>query len=317
MAVDTKQMMDVRAGKGMSMGQSSEHLRHWGQKAWVMALDTGKYDPSRTGLNFEIIRGGKIVPVQKLWSIPERIKQNLAERGVVDPNVVRVEKYENLMRKYNALKTKYECDGKRDEKLAKRLLKMETQLEKWREPRCRTVVNFLFGGNRERMHEIAFGEQKVDLENKENNVGIKRTPDIERWAKDIYNFVSGKYGEENIAAFVVHLDETTPHIHCTLLPIRNGKVAFKDIFGGRGKDDMRRYMIALHNELAAVNKPWGLVRGTSIKESGAKHRTTEQYRRELSQICTSLEDKIEVYTNVLRGLEREIAIKEKALKRSL
>lgn len=35
--------------------------------------------------------------------------------------------------------------------------------ERLDEPKYRTVVNFILGGSRERMHEIAFGSQKVDL----------------------------------------------------------------------------------------------------------------------------------------------------------
>lgn len=31
------------------------------------------------------------------------------------------------------------------------------------EPRFRTVVNFIFGGSRDRMTELAFGDHKVDL----------------------------------------------------------------------------------------------------------------------------------------------------------
>ena len=46
-----------------------------------------------------------------------------------------------------------------------------------------------------------------------------RKPEIEKWALDMYKFMSDKYGEDNIAAFIVHLDETNPHIHCTLLPV--------------------------------------------------------------------------------------------------
>ena len=60
------------------------------------------------------------------------------------------------------------------------------------EPKYRTVVNFIFGGSRERMHELAFGTQKVDFEKDADNTHIKRESDIERWAKDVYSFVSGK-----------------------------------------------------------------------------------------------------------------------------
>ena len=95
------------------------------------------------------------------------------------------------------------------------------------EPKYRTVVNFIFGGSRKRMHELAFGTQNVDFDEGANNTRIKRMSDIERWAKDVYSFVSGKYGEQNIAAFIVHLDELNPHVHCTLLPIKDGRFALE------------------------------------------------------------------------------------------
>ena len=60
----------------------------------------------------------------------------------------------------------------------------------------------------------------VDFEKGADNTRIERKRDIERWAKDVYSFVCGRYGEQNIAAFIVHLDELNPHIHCTLLPIK-------------------------------------------------------------------------------------------------
>ena len=45
-------------------------------------------------------------------------------------------------------------------------------------PKYRTVVNFIFGGNRERMLEITFGNQKVDLIQGADNSRIKRGPDM-------------------------------------------------------------------------------------------------------------------------------------------
>ena len=59
------------------------------------------------------------------------------------------------------------------------------------EPKYRTVMNFIFGGSRKRMHELAFGKQNVDFDEGANNTRIKRMSDIERWAKDVYSFVSG------------------------------------------------------------------------------------------------------------------------------
>ena len=122
------------------------------------------------------------------------------------------------------------------------------------EPRFRTVVNFIFGGSRERMTELAFGDQKVNLTHGADNSHLTRCKDIEEWAKDVYRFVADKYGEENIVAFILHLDETNPHVHCTLLPIKDGKFAYKQIFAGKDKYEFSARMKALHSEFADVNK---------------------------------------------------------------
>ena len=124
------------------------------------------------------------------------------------------------------------------------------------EPRFRTVADFIFSGSQWKMRELAFGEQKVVFkpgDNKEN-YAVKRMPEIEQWATDIYNFVAGKYGEENIVAFYVHLDETSPHIHCVLLPIKDGKFAFKEIFAGANNREYSQRTSKLHDELAMVNE---------------------------------------------------------------
>ena len=155
------------------------------------------------------------------------------------------------------------------------------------EPKYRTVVNIIFGGSRERMQELAFGNQKVDFSKDSDNSHIVRKPEIEQWAKDVYSFVSDKYGEENIAAFVVHLDELNPHVHCTLLPIKNGRFAYKEIFAGKDKFEYSERMKQLHSDFAEVNRKWGMSRGTSIAETGSKHRTPEEYRRMPSEEGTT------------------------------
>ena len=137
------------------------------------------------------------------------------------------------------------------------------------------MVNFIFGGSRERMHELAFGTQKVDFEKDADNTHIKRESDIERWAKDVYSFVSGKYGEQNIAAFIVHLDELNPHVHCTLLPIKDGRFAYKEIFAGKDKFEYSARMKQLHTDFfAEVNTRWGMSRGTSIDRKSTRQNSS-------------------------------------------
>ena len=183
------------------------------------------------------------------------------------------------------------------------------------EPKYRTVVNFIFGGSRKRMHELAFGTQNVDFDEGANNTRIKRMSDIERWAKDVYSFVSGKYGEQNIAAFIVHLDELNPHVHCTLLPIKDGRFAYKEIFAGKDKFEYSARMKQLHTDFfAEVNTRWGMSRGTSISETGARHRTTEEYRRMLSEECTTIEENISRHQKILADLQSDIRLAERRVK---
>ena len=183
------------------------------------------------------------------------------------------------------------------------------------EPRYRTVVNFIFGGSTERMRELAFGNQEVDFESKKGNEHIRRMPEIEEWAKDIYRFVADKYGEENIISFIVHCDEKNPHVHCALLPIdEEKKFAFKKIFHGQNRVDFKNYMLALHDELAKVNEKWGLTRGVSITETGARHRSTEEYRRWLANECVTLEAQMDNTRRALKDLNVELAIAQKKQK---
>lgn len=97
----------------------------------------------------------------------------------------------------------------------------------------------------------------------------------------MYAFMARKYGEENIAAFVVHLDESLPHIHCTIVPItQSGKLSYREIFAGENKYVLAQRTKQLHDELAEVNKKWGLERGDSVAVTGAQHKTYLQWLKE-------------------------------------
>lgn len=160
-------------------------------------------------------------------------------------------------------------------------------------PTRRSLANIILGGSREQMHRLAFGEQTVDLTEGADNSHIARDAKIEEWAKDVYKFIAQKYGEDNIAAFIVHLDETNPHVHCSLLPINEkNKFSWNELFGGKQKDARQKYW-NLHNELAKVNAKYGLERGEDIRHTGAKHRNTVQYQQSLRQESTQLENKVQ------------------------
>ena len=276
-----KQVFDLREGKGMSAGQSTEHLRNYS----VMDPDAkkfGYYDPTRVNLNFEVGRGGVIKPVNKHYSIVQRFKDNLRRRGIEDPN--------------------------------------EIKRKKGLEPNRNTVANIILGGSREQMHKLAFGDQQIDLAKGADNRNVIRHPEIEKWAQDMYNYVARRFGEENIIAFVVHLDEKNPHVHCTLVPVNEkNKISYHDVFG-HDKEEARKTFLSLHNEVAEINKQYGLERGTDINTTGARHRTSEEYWQWLKDRCGEMENNLQGKKEELDFLNKEYRrtdIKVKGLSKML
>ena len=275
------QVLDIKTQKGMSEAESAEHLRKRTEDSLKEAKRKGNYDVTREHLNFEVGRGCVIKAVDKQHSIPTRMKANLISRGIKDPN------------------------------------------EGLKQGKYRTVVNMILGGSRDQMRRLAFGDQPIREGADADNSQVTRQKDIEDWAKDMYQFMAKKYGEENIVAFVVHLDELNPHIHCTLMPIdETGKFNYKGIFNGKGKKfGLSDYYFKLHDELSIINRKYSLDRGSHIADTGARHRSTEEYirhldeqREQLEKKCSALQDDIIVYRQTKRQLDDEIKIADKRVK---
>ena len=269
-----KQVVHFEAKKGFTTAQSNEHQRRWTERGWAQANENGRIDRSRTRLNFEVTKGGKVQKVDKSKSIPEKFLENITSRGIKDPN------------------------------------------EKWPDnPKYRTVVDFIISGSHDRLCQLAFGNQKINYEKGANNGSVQRRPEIERWAKDMYDVLAGRFGEENILSFVVHLDERSPHIHADIIPVTDGNdISFNKVFVGGDKYEYRRRTLALHDLFAAVNRKWGLQRGDSVNETHRKHHSTEEYRRKLSGQCSTLEREVDSKSATLKTLDEQIAQAARRLK---
>ncbi len=176
------------------------------------------------------------------------------------------------------------------------------------------AVMVVFGGNRERMREMAFGSQVLN-DYEETNGHLIRQPEIEQWAKDVYGFVCREFGEENIASFIVHLDETGPHAHCVFVPLTaDGRLCSKEVLGGKNKVEARQHMRDLHTRLAEVNRKYGLDRGDDIHETGVRHRSTAEYNRDLHRENARLETLISDKSGQLGRLEEQIKKAETRVK---
>ena len=61
-----KQVLNVRGRKGCAAALSREYQRNWSDRAWQVAIAKGNYDLGRQHLNFQISKGGKIAPIDKM-----------------------------------------------------------------------------------------------------------------------------------------------------------------------------------------------------------------------------------------------------------
>lgn len=104
------------------------------------------------------------------------------------------------------------------------------------------AVSIVFGDNREQMRKLAFGDQTINENG--NNWDVDSCSGIDRWATDIYDFCCREFGEENVASFIVHLDELNPHAHAVIVPItKDGRLSAKDMFGGNDMNQARTRMM--------------------------------------------------------------------------
>ena len=87
---------------------------------------------------------------------------------------------------------------------------------------------------------------------------------------DCTRFFAERYGEDNIISAVVHMDETTPHLHLNLIPIADGKLCAKQLFD---RKELQNLQTDFHS---VVGKKWNLQRGK--EGSQAKHLDTAAYK---------------------------------------
>ena len=183
------------------VGNEAER-RGWDEKRYQLKnADIDKnnhYNYSRKRLNFEIVKGGKIVPLGS-QSVPlhERLQHRLDELGF-----------------------KPYMDAKRPDQVSRN------------SPNC--TVGIIFSGDHDVLNRLAFGEQKLNTSDPNaDHSKVVLQKGIYDWALDTYRFACEKWGEENVIGFDVHCDETSIHVHVQTVPVeqvkRRGRIGSKYI----------------------------------------------------------------------------------------
>lgn len=309
------------------VGNEAER-RGWDEKRYQLKnADIDKnnhYNYTRKRLNFEIVKGEKIVPLGS-QSVPlhERLQHRLDELGF-----------------------KPYMDAKRPDQVSRN------------SPNC--TVGIIFSGDHDVLNRLAFGEQKLNTSDPNaDHSKVVLQKGIYDWALDTYRFACEKWGEENVIGFDVHCDETSIHAHVQTVPVEQvrkrgrigskyihkdnpekvlstkewralpkeerdnytkseaakgvvEKVSYAKVWGERAKDKSQ-YLSQLHTDYYnKVGHKYGLARGFSYDElseeekRGRKHKNKVVLEAE-RQAKVAL-DKVEKYAVLATIDKKELTI---------
>ena len=155
----------------------------------------------------------------------------------------------------------------------------------------------------------------------EDMMKIQQDGRIDEWCDDSMQWLHKTFGKENTVSAVLHMDETTPHIHATIVPIVMGerrKAKQKKQTEGkrtyRKKTDAARLcaddvlnrdrLVAYHDDYAKVMERYGLQRG--VRGSEARHTTTAQYYRDLKRQTGELETDVQQLQSEKKAAEKRL-----------
>ena len=99
---------------------------------------------------------------------------------------------------------------------------------------------------------------------------------------DCTEFFAERYGKENIMSAVVHLDESTPHLHFNMMPVTGGRLCAKELFDRTALRELQTDFYEV------VGKKYGLKRGK--EGSTAKHLDTVAFKTK--KMTEAAEEKI-------------------------
>lgn len=159
-------------------------------------------------------------------------------------------------------------------------------------------------------------EEKISYQNQRKNAvyGVefvlsaspdwfKNGGDLKEFTKRAVELVEKEMGKDNILSAVLHLDETTPHIHFMTMPLKDNKLNFKAFY--KNKYAFER----LQDRAGLAFADLGLRRGIKKCISKVNHKKYNQYKNEVLEKQTELKDveeKIEILNNELNNLIVEL-----------
>ncbi len=120
-------------------------------------------------------------------------------------------------------------------------------------------------------------------------------------------FFTDRYGLKNIISAVVHNDETTPHMHVNIIPIKDGRLCAKDLLN---RNELSKLQTDFYEK---VGKRWGLQRGK--EGSTASHLSTAEFKAKCI-VDEAMEKSTGIISTAGKRAQAELETIEKAVKKA-
>ena len=154
----------------------------------------------------------------------------------------------------------------------------------------------------------------------EDMMQIEKNGKLDDWCQENIDWLRKTYGSDNVVSVVLHMDESTPHLHATVVPIvqteRQRKKKEQEIKRTYRKkapaprlcaDDVmsRANLKRYQNTYAEAMQKYGLQRG--IEGSEAQHISTHEYYRSLMAQGKDIQEDVEALLKQKEQAEQELS----------
>ena len=154
----------------------------------------------------------------------------------------------------------------------------------------------------------------------EDMMQIEKNGKLDDWCQENIDWLRKTYGSDNVVSVVLHMDESTPHLHATVVPIvqteRQRKKKEQEVKRTYRKkapaprlcaDDVmsRANLKRYQNTYAEVMQKYGLQRG--IEGSEAQHISTHEYYRSLMAQGKDIQEDVEALLKQKEHAEQELS----------
>lgn len=135
----------------------------------------------------------------------------------------------------------------------------------------------------------------------------------EAFFEAVVAFVQERYGRENVPGGFVHMDETTPHVHIPVIPVRDGKLVASKVVN---RADLRTF----HSDLGrAVDRALGVHVSIELDDEAHLSRalyhadSQRQFKAARDAATASIASEVDAARDELARIERETVAAQERL----